>query len=123
MALENRCDAEATKQAGFKDKESWVSLAGHQYLFGEDKVAIRAVVFRDATGLCCFCGRYVAEDYGDLEHRRAGRKLVRCDCYGTLLADGSICTDLRWSHGMGDFANACHRKRHNREVKWTKQSA
>src|SRR5882757_883134 len=125
--LENRRDEEATKRAyqaaDLRDgkKRSYISLAGHWYRRGIDRSDIRARVFRAAEGKCCFCGGYVAEDSGDMDHMRGGRKHLRCDCFDTPLPDGRRCTNVRWSHSMADRANACHRQRHHREVMWTKR--
>src|SRR5277367_2720927 len=119
--LENHKDKEATKAAGFQDKRSWISIAGHQYLRGKDRSALRHAVFDFFKGKCCICGRATGEDNGDMEHEVGGRPLARCDCFHTRLANGVHHTNVRWICGMFGLS-PCHRKKHNREpqLKWLK---
>ncbi len=119
-------DKDATRAARrvhrFESYESWLSFAGHQYLEGSDKNELRLKVMKDAKFTCAICGETCLPFDGDLEHIHGKRPLARCDCYNTQLADGTIHTNVRWVHGMFSVHD-CHRKIHNREVKWrTKDS-
>ena len=123
--IENHTDRERTKEARkcklFKDRRSRYTLSGHVFLYGTDKEVIRAAVFRDNInrgGKCDICGKQLASWDGDLEHIAGGRKNARCDCYHTVLADGTVHTNLRRSCSM--FAKgSCHARKHGRILQWT----
>lgn len=121
--IENLKDIDATKAAR-KAKEihapSWISNAGHVYLLdGRDTRELRDTVMLHAKFTCAICGERCPRWDGDLDHIRSGRPLVRCWCFFRPLADGTICTNVRWIHGMTSM-KPCHRNRHNREVRWTR---
>src|SRR5262245_40822994 len=101
--LRNRRDEDATKAMGFKDKKSFVSMAGHEYLFGRDTETRRKEVFEDARGRCWHCGAYYGWYYGEMDHIRSGYGPQRCWCFTK-----SRCVNLRWS------CPKCHRERHGR---------
>lgn len=123
--IENKKDREATKaarKAGEIHAPSWISYAGHVYLEGRDCGELRARVMHDAVNKCYICGEYCPSWDGDLEHFKSGRPVVRCWCYHRRLTTGEICTNVGWVHSMFSRSHACHRKKHNREVSWTKKS-
>lgn len=124
--IENRKDVAATKaarKAGEIHAPSWISIAGHCYLVdADDKRRVRVAVMMEAKFVCALCKTYCSACDGDVDHVRSGRPLVRCWCFGRTLADGTVCTNLRWIHGMFSL-KPCHRDRHNREVKWTRRTA
>lgn len=123
--IENQKDKEATKAAR-KAKEihapSWISIAGHVYLENPvDTHALREVVIHTARSKCAICGEYCPPWDGDVDHVKSGRPFQRCWCHFRPLADGTICTNVQWVHGMFS-TEPCHRNKHNREVKWTPPS-
>lgn len=120
--IENHKDIAATKLAR-KRKEihapSWISIAGHVYLgHSDDKRRARIAVMLEANFICAICHNYCSVCDGDVDHVLSGRPVVRCWCFGRTLADGTVCRNLRWVHGMFSV-HPCHRVRHNREIKWT----
>jgi len=123
--IANQKDKQATKaawkRADFLDQRSYITMAGHVFLFGQDVSQMRVQVALDAMFKCAICGEYASLYFGNLEHIASGRKMNRCFCYKRTLADGTVHTNLRWTHGM--FSHySCHRDIHNREVKWTRKS-
>lgn len=125
--IENALDKAATKAAR-KAKEihapSWISNAGHVYLESHiDKHNLRVRVTAASGYHCAICKQFCANWDGDLDHIRSGRPAARCWCWFRILADGSLCTNVQWVHGMFS-SKPCHRDKHNREVQWTpKRSA
>lgn len=124
--IENHKDVAATKaarKAKIIRAPSWISVAGHLYLeHPDDKRRARLEVQLEAKFTCALCKTYCSACDGDVDHVKSGRPLVRCWCFGRTLADGTVCTNLRWIHGMFSL-KPCHRDRHNREVKWTRASS
>lgn len=121
--LENHKDKIATKLAR-KAKEihapSWISFAGHLYLEdATDKRKARDAVMEREKLICALCRKYCSASDGDVDHIKSGRPLVRCWCYGRTLADGTVCRNLRWVHGMFSI-HPCHRNRHSREIQWSR---
>lgn len=117
--IENRRDREATKRARkakqIQDPRSYINIAGHIYLRGRDRSAVRELVKEDAKGICAICKTKVQDWDADMDHIRGKRKHERCDCYGRQLPDGTTCTNLQWVHGM--FSRMpCHRRKHGREI-------
>lgn len=125
--IENHKDKVATKlarKAGEIHAPSWISIAGHVYLeFGEDLRELRLTLLLHQKHACAICKEYLSPNDMDLEHKRGGRPLVRCDCFFRRLADGTVCTNVQVVHGMFS-TRPCHRKKHNREVqlKWLPSS-
>lgn len=117
--VENQKDVAATKAARkageITDRDSWISIAGHIYLAGQDRSDLREKVYLAARYICALCKKFCPAWDGNLEHIRSGRPMVRCDCFGRRLADGTICTNVQWSHGMFSI-HPCHRDKHNREI-------
>jgi hypothetical protein len=116
--IENLRDVAATKaarKAGEIHAPSFISIAGHVYLFGKDVSAVRLIVRTHAGGYCYLCGKFCADWDGDLEHLKSGRFFQRCFCFGRTLADGTICSNLGWAHSTRSV-HPCHRDKHNREV-------
>lgn len=117
--IENQKDPVATKAARkageISDRNSWISFAGHIYLAGQDRGRLREHVYIDARMICALCKTFCPNWDGNLEHIRSGRPLVRCDCFHRTLADGTVCTNVQWTHGMRSV-KPCHRAKHNREI-------
>lgn len=107
----SKLDTEATSCAGFKDKRSWVHCDGRWYCFGVDMSARRQQVWERDKGICQICFKLIGNpELWDLEHvkpRSQGR-------------DDRM-ENLRVSHAMRDPLFDCHRKKHNREVCWTRK--
>jgi hypothetical protein len=120
--IQNKRDKELTKlarRAGLMHHPSYISYAGHWYLIGKDKGLLRDRVMADAKNICAVCGQYCSEFDGNMHHLASGSRVRRCDCYHTMLVDGTEHTNVVWICGM--FApRDCHRKAHNREVQWSK---
>ena len=76
------------------DKRSFVSLDGHLYLRGLDKISQRPRVFKLHKEKCAVCGALASEHGGGEWHH-----LRRCDCVG--------CSEVRCSQ----FVRDCHRHR------------
>lgn len=125
--IENQIDRTATKAARkageISDRNSFITIAGHIYLAGQDRSELRSKVHLEAKSRCALCGGYCPLWDGNLEHIRSGRPYARCDCFNRTLANGTICLNVRWAHGMASI-HSCHRKRHNREpqFRWIKSS-
>ena len=120
--IENKKDAEATKaarKAHIINAPSWISIAGHVYLeSAEDKRVLRLNLMAAQRNICAICNTYCSSADGDLDHIKSGRPVARCWCYFQTLANGKLCTNVRFIHGMFS-TKPCHRDRHNREPKWT----
>lgn len=122
---EYRIDQAATSEAYaaqiFRDKKrrSFIDNLGHVHRKGVDLAAIRKVLFRARKGLCETCGRYRDEKHADLAHNGKTSK-TRCECFGTKLKDGSLCTGIRWLCSLdprkGGNPLSCHGKQHGRIV-------
>lgn len=94
-------------------RRSYVSISGHMYLKGPDVKALREKVFA-VESQCGICHKALAPGQGDLEHIQGGLGPGRCYCFKTILADGTMHTNVRRTHSMRDI-EPCHRKKHNRE--------
>ena len=118
-------DKEATKLARryrvFASRDSYISNNGHVYLAGIDKTNLRNQVMLDANFRCAICGDFCSKYEGNMHHKKGGLTKERCDCYNNQLPEGKICSNVEWICGMFS-KNGCHRKIHNREVKWTPKS-
>lgn len=119
--IENHKDVLATKAARkskrFQDPRSWISIAGHVYLRGRDRSALREKVFAKQTH-CALCYKRLAFGEGDMDHIRGKRKLARCDCWRTKLADGSRHTNVQRVCSM--FApGSCHAEKHHRVLRFS----
>jgi hypothetical protein len=125
--IENKKDREATKALRREGKiveyGSYVSYAGHLYLTGKDRSALRQRVMQEAHNKCAICGEPCPGWDGDLEHIVGGRPVARCDCFNQQLANGKIHTNVQWVHGMFSRSHACHRNKHNREPRWSDRSS
>jgi len=109
-----RVDLKATTAARFLSRYSYVSSRIHpnsdpphqcRYLAGEDVGVARRECFERDRYRCTAknCGRCVSWETGEMDH--GGKtKLQRCDC----------------PENHSTKCWRCHRKKHNREVKWTK---
>lgn len=96
--LENRRDEAATKAAGFHSKKSFISFAGHQYLYGlEDHTMRRVQIFTRAGAICegCKIPHYVNWDIGEWHHTQKTKGGRRCDgmCCGIW-----VCKDWHEKH-------------------------
>lgn len=122
--IEHKPDKVATKAARkakvLIDRGSYISYAGHLYLRGQDRGIARHNTAFAAKYICAICGTECPIWDGDYEHIKSGRPVARCDCNGRILPDGTICTNVQWVHGMFS-RKSCHRKKHNREVMWTRR--
>lgn len=119
--IENYKDILATKAAWkakcFRDRRSWISIAGHVYLRGQDCSALRVKVF-SAQGRCQICHEPLADGEGDMDHIEGKRKLARCDCWRIKLADGSRHTNVQRVCSM--FApGSCHAEKHHRVLRFS----
>lgn len=118
--LEYHRDDAATKVAytskRFRDRRSWISIGGHQYLRGKDRSALREKVFAKQWKYCQNCGAELAQFDGDLEHIVGGRPKARCDCWGTKLADGTRHTNVRRTCSMWAI-DSCHAEKHHRVLR------
>ena len=115
--IANHKDVERTKllrRAGiFRSRKSYVSIAGHYYLRGEDRSLQRERLVREQGLRCAICKQPVAAWDADMDHIRGGNKYARCDCLGVTLAGGSRCTNLQIVHGMRS-KRGCHARKHHR---------
>lgn len=118
--LEYHKDDAATKAAyrskRFVDRRSWISIGGHQYLRGQDRSNVRAKVFRKHAKNCQLCGERLREGEGDMDHIIGKRPKMRCDCWGTKLADGTRHTNLRRTCEMMK-PGSCHAEKHHRVLR------
>lgn len=96
-------DRSATKGRGFRDRCSFVSLDGHDYLRGEDMGLRRNNVFERDGGRCLTCGAWYGEATGHVHHLQSGL-VGRCDCFH----------NLEWS------CPKCHRQKHV-QTQWSKR--
>lgn len=91
MAIENMRDNERTRQAyesgelRHPKKESYISNAGHYYLFGPIDCGKRwhEIYERDA-GRCQKCGKWVSKGKAELSHKQGGLGPQRCWCAHNL---------------------------------------
>ena len=102
-----RIDKEATKQAQFLDKRSYVGNrifahpgTNHQcvYLFGKDASLRRHYVVLLQGGKCKCCGQSCIAGSSELDHIVGGSKVNRCWCFENLQY---LCRE-------------CHTKKHGR---------
>lgn len=118
--LEYHRDDAATKTAykskRFRDRRSWISIGGHQYLRGKDRSALREKVFRKHAKNCRLCGVRLREGEGDIDHIEGKRPKMRCDCWGTRLADGTRHTNVRRTCSMWAI-DSCHAEKHHRVLR------
>lgn len=75
--LEHRPNPETTAARGYQDPRSYVSFAGHEYLFGEDVGPRRHAVYERDEGLCQRCGLPAPEFgpdmiHGEMHHVKGG---------------------------------------------------
>lgn len=122
MAIENKKDREATKaarKAGLIHAPSWISYAGHIYLVGQDRSALRARLFAKQKR-CQICKARLAAGAGEMDHIKGSTHVSRCDCYHRRLADGTIHTNVQRIHGRFSIEN-CHEKKHRRDLRWKKR--
>lgn len=103
--LINKRDPETTRLRMYLNSKSYVSFAGHEYLFGEDVSLRRAEIFKRDKGKCYRCGAYYGWDYGHMDHVEGGLGPQRCDCPH----------NLQWA------CPKCHSKKHNREPRWSRK--
>jgi hypothetical protein len=88
---------EATAQAGFHSKASFISLDGHLVLYGADKKPIRLLIYQRDRGICRECGHTAGWFRGEWHHvANEHNNFRRCDC-----PEGG-----EWVCGP------CHRKKH-----------
>jgi 5-methylcytosine-specific restriction protein A len=86
MSLENRRDEERTTRfyrlGTFRDKKkrSYISNAGHYYLFGMDASRRREEIYERDGGCCQKCGRGIYIEYAQLSHKVGGNGPQRCWC-------------------------------------------
>lgn len=118
--IENHKDVEATKAARrageISDPRSYISIAGHIYLRGQDRSRLRELVYVDAKGFCAVCRAFRHRSQGDMDHIQGGRKHIRCDCWDRKLANGAICRNVRWICSIRLYERGCHAKKHHRTI-------
>lgn len=81
--LSNQKDPEATKAAGFSSPKSYVSFAGHVYLYGViDHGNMRMRIYERAKGMCELCDvpHFVPWEIGEWHHTQKTLGGRRCDC-------------------------------------------
>lgn len=99
----HQVDREATAQAGFKDKLSYVTHAGKEFLGKKDwEIRRRAIYDRD-KGFCRICGLWVAFEDMDADHHPVSRGRGGDDSMGNLRTTHHYChlkthvqVQLRW---------------------------
>ena len=103
----HKFDPAATAAMGYRDKRSYRTIHGKEFLFGEDIVLRRAEVYTRDKGICQMCGQEPFPKWAwELDHIEAHSKG----------GDDSM-ENLRVL--CGRFSNnMCHIKRHGREVRW-----
>jgi hypothetical protein len=98
---------------------------GHIFMRGCDRVRLWEELYLEQKGLCAICGRWRERGKLDLDHMKGNTKKTRCDCYGQVLNDGTICTGVRLICTMdpakGGNPKSCHARKHNREPQWSKK--
>lgn len=79
------CDVEATEDAHFEDRRSYITHDGHEYLFGADVGARRREVYERDGGKCqaAGCGKWLPWDEAQMHHRKGGLS-GRCTCMHNL---------------------------------------
>src|SRR5215469_18702692 len=100
--LENSRDRDQTLQRGYRDKRSFVSYRGCEYLFGVDAARRRAEVYEHSGGKCQACGLNAEWDYAELDHIKGGYGPARCWCRSNLQI----------------LCRRCHVVKHGRFPKW-----
>lgn len=120
-------DPQATAEAfeaGLLHGESYIDIAGHEHLRGQDKRRRWDWLYRLAEGHCADCGRFCTPRECDMAHRGKTTK-TRCECINRVLNNGDICTGIdllcTLDPRKGGTKNSCHSKRHNRETKFRAQ--
>ena len=105
-------DPVATAEANFCDHRSYVSfwlhpgtLAGHQYLFGDDVTQARRQVYEQAKGQCYQCKRKLDWDEAHMDHIQGGLGASRCYCIQNLRL----------------ACPGCHTEKHGRFPRWREQ--
>lgn len=88
-----------TKKRKFKDRRSFVSLDGHDYLKGRDKSNRYREMVENVKPFCAKCGAFLLN--GELDHIQGGN-VGRCDC----------------PHNLQWLCRNCHRDKHV-QVKWS----
>jgi hypothetical protein len=76
-------DPEATAAAKFLDKRSYVSLDGHEFLFGPDMEKRRYEVIERDHQHCVLCGWLASHDFGEIDHIKK-RSQGGCECLHNL---------------------------------------
>ncbi len=92
-------DGEATLAADFACKRSWIHLDGSQHLKGADMSARREHVFQRDHYRCVKCGSRLSLEADHIKSRGQG-------------GDDSM-------ENLQTLCRACHKIKHNREVRWT----
>lgn len=117
--IENKKDLARTRYARrhgeFEDPRSYYNIAGHVFLRGVDRSQRRRQVFEFFKMICQVCGKHVKWHEADYDHMIGGSKHRRCDCWNTLLADGSLHSNVQLVHGMFS-KEPCHRRKHHRVI-------
>jgi hypothetical protein len=99
--LKNQRDPQLTKAAGFTNRKSYRTFAGHWHVSGIiDHCSMRAMIFNQAKGMCqtCKIPHYVRWEFGEWAHPKA---------FGGKRCDGPCCG--KWS------CHAGHEKQHKRK--------
>ena len=105
-----------TKTLCFSDERSFISLSGHEVLYGKDKTYKRSTICERAKGKCQVCGKDApleGEDgYRGEWHHIETAIGKRCDCLHNA------------SWRCGRFVGDCHSKEHaKRAPRWTPKQA
>jgi len=103
--LENRRDEATTKAWGFHSKKSFISFAGHVYLYGiKDHAVMRNDLWERSNGMCegCHPSHFLDVDTWQWHHAQKTLGGRRCDGLCCALA---VCPS--W-----------HEKHHNRSVRF-----
>ncbi len=99
--LSNQRDPEATSAAKFASPKSYVSFAGHKYLYGViDHGNMRLKIFEQANGMCQLCDapHFVPWEIGEWSHPKS---------WGGRRCDGECCG--RWA------CHESHERHHGRK--------
>lgn len=113
MARPGKRDPAATKARSFLDHRSFVTLDGHDRLYGGDLAVRRRECFERDAWKCVDCGYRITwatpfHRKGEMDHEINKSKPGGCDCLHNVRTR------------CGRFLNGCHDKKHGRNPRWTR---
>jgi hypothetical protein len=94
---------------------------GHVFLRGVDRERRWELLYIRQKGVCAACHKQRTRSQLDMNHTQGNTVKTRCDCYGQLLNDGSICNGVELICTLdprkGGGPTSCHAKKHGREIR------